>query len=139
MKTMLLIAGAAAVGLTAGASQAATHHVRHHHRVASAGAYAEPKQPIAYNQLSAYLKASPRERASNDWSGGQMAATTGANVNTSATTAAPPAADTTQGSTTQPPSPEAAPAPTPPTPAPDVNAQPPASGAATPPAQPPSQ
>ncbi len=79
MKTMLLIAGAAAVGLTAGGSQAASHHRHHHAGMASAGAYAEPAQPIAYNQLSAYLKASPRERASNDWSG-QMAATTGANV-----------------------------------------------------------
>ena len=94
MKTMLLIAGAAAIGLTAGASQAATHH-RHSAGAASAGAYAEPKQPIPYAALTTYLKASPGVRATRDWSG-QMAATTGADVNAAATTAAPPPAAPTQ-------------------------------------------
>ena len=132
MKTILLIAGAAAVALTATASQAATrHHVRHHHEsMASAGRYAEPKSPIAYDQLAGYLKASPSKRASNDWTGGMAA--TGANVNAAATTAAP-ATDVNAnggagaGMTTQTPAPAATPpvnaAPS------DTVAQPPASNA----------
>jgi hypothetical protein len=59
-------------------------------RVASAGAYAEPAHPIAYSELDAYLKASPRERASRDW---QLAAT-GASVNAAAASTAPMTNDT---------------------------------------------
>jgi hypothetical protein len=93
MKIVLFMAGAAAVGLTAGASQAATHHrTLHHGGMASAGAYAQPQQPVAYSQLSAYLKASPHQRAGRDW-GGQMAAATGSNVNANAAVPAAPAAD----------------------------------------------
>lgn len=53
------------------------HHRKHHRRhgmkteaAVSAGAYASPKQPVAYALLDAYMKASPKERASRDWSGG---------------------------------------------------------------------
>ena len=42
-----------------------------------------PKQPIPYAQLDAYLKASPKERASKDWWSGS--ASTGASTDTSAT------------------------------------------------------
>ncbi|HXQ12025.1 MAG TPA: hypothetical protein VN805_13600 [Caulobacteraceae bacterium] len=121
MKTIFLIASATAIGLTAGASQAASHH---HAGMASAGAYAEPAQPIAYTQLSAYLKASPRAKKTGDW-GGQMAASTGTNVNAAATTA-PPAADTTQPNAASPATagPNAAPAPTPVAAPPDANASP---------------
>ncbi len=128
MKTILLIAGIAAVGLAAGASQAATHH-RHHDGMASAGVYAEPKTPIAYTELAAYLKASPRVRVTRDW-GGEMAATTGTNVNAAATTAAPPAPDTSTQAAAPAPDAHAA---QPPAAAP---AQPPSSGATTQPAQP---
>lgn len=66
------------------AAPKASHHHKHHrkhHRhhgmkaetMASAGAYASPKQPVAYALLDAYMKASPKERASRDWSGGATA------------------------------------------------------------------
>jgi hypothetical protein len=75
MKIILLAAGAAAVALSAGAALAQT----------AAG----PKQPIPYSQLGAYMKASPKVRASKDWSSGQAAAApTGAASNTSALTTA---------------------------------------------------
>jgi hypothetical protein len=127
MKTMLLIAGAAAVSLTAGVSQAATHH--RHAAAASAGAYAQPSQPIAYTQLSAYLKASPRQRARGDWAG-QMAAATGSTVNAAAATPAAPAAPDTampSAATPTPTTPDAAPA----------NPPPAAAAPAAQPAQPP--
>jgi hypothetical protein len=88
MKNILLIAGAAAVGLTAGVAQAVTHH--HFTRTANSGAYALPAHPIAYADLNVYMKATPRERASRDW---QTVAATGTSVNTDAVTA--PAGATT--------------------------------------------
>ena len=77
MKTVLLAAGAAAVAISAGAALAAPKH--------SATAMG-PKQPIPYSQLSAYLKASPKQRASKDWWSAQ--ADTGVAANTSATVSA---------------------------------------------------
>jgi len=85
MKMILLAAGAAAIALSAGPTLAA-----HKGKMASIG---EPKQPIAYSQLNAYLKASPKQRMSKDWStpSGAMA-TAGADTaaNASATTTASP-------------------------------------------------
>jgi hypothetical protein len=82
MKTILLAAGAAAIALSAG--------------LACAQTVPGPKQPIPYAQLGAYMKASPRVRASKDWSSGQAAsaatttaAATGASANTSATVPSP--------------------------------------------------
>ena len=54
-----------------------------------------PKQPIPYAQLDAYLKASPKQRASKDWWSGS--ASTGASTDTSATA---PAADTSATTST---------------------------------------
>jgi hypothetical protein len=138
MKNYVLVASAAALALTAGAAIAATS--------TGSGKYAEPKQPIAYSKLDAYLKATPRQRAKGDWSGDQTASAApaaGAGANASATapqtdmthyTSPPPAADTpdaTAGAAATPPAPDAsAPAAATP-PAPD--AMPPA---ATPPAAP---
>lgn len=48
-----------------------------------------PKAPIPYSQLDAYMKASPKVRASKDWWAGQPAASTGMATDTSAT-AGPP-------------------------------------------------
>jgi hypothetical protein len=83
MKTILLAAGAAAIALSAGLASAAP-------------TVPSPKQPIPYDQLNAYLKASPKVRASKDWWSGQTAsaapsasAATGAAANTSATEPAP--------------------------------------------------
>lgn len=76
MKTILLAAGAAAMALSAGAASAAAKHSK-----TAMG----PKQPIPYSQLNAYLKASPKQRASKDWWAGEVAATTGSNANTAAT------------------------------------------------------
>ena len=56
---------------------------------------AAPKQPIPYSQLDAYLKASPKTRATKDWWSGS--ASTGTSTDTSATM---PAADTTTTTTT---------------------------------------
>jgi hypothetical protein len=76
MKTILLAAGAAAIALSAGAAFAAP-------------TVASPKQPIPYSQLDAYMKASPKARASKDWWSGQTAsAATDASANTSAVTSA---------------------------------------------------
>lgn len=49
----------------------------------SSAAVAAPKQPIPYSQLDAYLKASPKARASKDWWSGS--ASTGSATDTSAT------------------------------------------------------
>lgn len=73
MNRVFLIIGVAAVGLAAGAAQAA----------GSAGAYAEPSRPIAYSNLNAYLRASPKTRAARDWSG-PMAPRTGTQVDAAA-------------------------------------------------------
>lgn len=53
---------------------------------------AGPKQPIPYSQLNAYMKASPKARASKDWWSGSAGASTGLSTDTSATA---PAADPT--------------------------------------------
>jgi len=100
MKTILLAAGAAAVALSAGPTLAAAKHA----------AIAGPKQPIPYSQLSAYLKASPKQRMSKDWWSGQTSvaanADTGATANTSSTTSTPssslPGDTTSSASTTAP-------------------------------------
>lgn len=47
-------------------------------------ATAGPKQPIPYSQLNAYMKASPKARASKDWWAGSTAPT-GMSTDTSAT------------------------------------------------------
>ncbi len=81
MKTILLAAGAAAAILAAGSALAAPK---------MGAAVAPPKQPIPYDQLGSYLKASPSQRAHKDWWSGQMAST-GTPANTSATAPASPA------------------------------------------------
>ena len=48
-------------------------------------ATAGPKEPIPYSQLNAYMKASPKARASKDWWAGQTGASTGMSTDTSAT------------------------------------------------------
>jgi hypothetical protein len=90
MKTVILAAAAAAVAMTAGSAMAATRHK------ASAGATVEsPARPIPYNQLEAYLSASPKERASNDWWSG---ASMGSAADTSASAGAPAPTDATTSS-----------------------------------------
>jgi hypothetical protein len=78
MKFPILMAGAAAIALCAGAASAATHK--------SANTFAAPSQPIAYAKLDAYLKATPRQRAQGDWANDQTAAAaqTGTPANASA-------------------------------------------------------
>ena len=49
-----------------------------------------PKAPIPYGQMKAYSKASAKTRASKDWWSGSASASTGAAVDTSATTAPMP-------------------------------------------------
>jgi hypothetical protein len=107
MKTILLAAGAAALVLSAGPTLAAAKH---------AATVAGPKQPIPYSQLTAYLKASPKQRMSKDWWSGQTSvaanaapvatagADTGATANTSATATPSPSlpGDTPSASTTAP-------------------------------------
>lgn len=54
----------------------------------TSSAMAGPKQPIPYDQLNAYSKASAKTRASKDWWAGQAAtgqATTGMSADTAAT------------------------------------------------------
>jgi molybdate transport system ATP-binding protein len=68
-----LAAGVALAVLVSGAASAAPQ----------AKASTAPKQPIPYSQLDAYLKASPKARASTDWWSGS--ASTGASADTSAT------------------------------------------------------
>lgn len=58
---------------------------------------AGPKQPIPYSQLNAYMKASPKVRASKDWWAGSSTAATGMSTDTSATA---PGASTMSGSST---------------------------------------
>lgn len=85
---ILLLAASAAMALTAVAEA----------RPAKRSApVAGPPQPIPYSQLDAYLKASPRQRASRNWS---SAAAMGAATNASAIVAgrgASTSSDTTQG------------------------------------------
>lgn len=88
MNTKLFVAAAAGSLLLAGAADAATS--RH-----TARTYAEPAQPIAYSKVSAYLKASPRQRETRDWTNGpaMAQANTGGAVNASATQPGPQAAE----------------------------------------------
>ncbi|HEX4095104.1 MAG TPA: hypothetical protein VHX64_00175 [Caulobacteraceae bacterium] len=89
MKIVLLAAGAAAIALSAGAAFAAP-------------TVPGPKQPIPYDQLNAYMKASPKTRAHKDWWSGETAsASTGTGANTSATASVTPSlpADTSTGAT----------------------------------------
>jgi hypothetical protein len=85
MKLQVVLAGAAALALAAGAAQAATHHKA---SGKNAGVYAEPSQPIAYAKLDSYLKASSHARTSQSWgleSTGMAAGAAGAGANASAT------------------------------------------------------
>ncbi len=77
MKLKLLILGGAALALTAGAVVAKTHKA-----AASGGAYAEPAQPIPYDQVDAYVKGAAKTRAAIVARG--SVADTGAAANTSA-------------------------------------------------------
>jgi len=139
MKTVLLAAGAAALALSAGQALANTHHKHHKGAMASA---AGPKQPIPYSELSAYLKASPSQRAKKDWWSGQSAVAS----NTSAASSGANASATTSGTAAPTPSPSAsetspAPAANPSNPAPSStsgSALPPPSGATPPSDTPPS-
>ncbi len=98
-----------------------------------------PKQPIPYSQLNAYLKASPKARASKDWWAGSSSASTGMSADTSATA---PATPTAGSDTAVNPAPSAAPPSMPVTPPTDATPQPadpmatPAAPPTTPPAEP---
>lgn len=85
MKLQVVLAGAAMLALAAGAAQAATHHKA---AGKSAGAYAEPSQPVAYAKLDSYLKASGHARTSQSWglenTGMAAGSATGAGANASA-------------------------------------------------------
>src|ERR1700759_2425775 len=91
MNTKILAVSAATLLVVAGSAQAA-----------AGGRYAEPKQPVAYSQLNSYLKASPKQRATRDFSGGMaantqtatpaMGASTGSAADTAATVPASPSA-----------------------------------------------
>jgi molybdate transport system ATP-binding protein len=83
-----LAAGAALAMLVSGAASAAP-------QAKASAVVASPKQPIPYGQLEAYLKASPKARASTDWWSGS--ASTGMSTDTSATA---PATDTSASSST---------------------------------------
>jgi hypothetical protein len=81
MKLQVLLVGAAALALAAGASHAATQK--------SAGSYAAPSQPIAYSKLGSYMKSSAHSRKAKDWGLGSQsaaaAAAPGSAANASAT------------------------------------------------------
>jgi hypothetical protein len=125
MIARLLIAGVAtgALAFAGGATaKARHHHATAHGMTGVAYTYAAPAQPIPYSDVDHYLHASHAERQSM-----QMAA-----ANSSATSAAmPAAAETAAPASTQPPS---APAPTDSTPSattPPTSATPPAAPPAT--------
>ena len=137
MKLQVVLAGATALALVAGATQAATHH--HRSSAKSAGAYAEPSQPIAYSKLDSYVKASSRSRTKQSWglesTGMAAGSATGSAANASATAPTTGVAPADQGAAAPAPS-AAAPNPPatqdqPPAPqaAPDTSAQPPAGSA----------
>jgi hypothetical protein len=75
-----LAAGAALSMLVVGGSAMAQQ--------TKASAQIGPSQPIPYGQLKAYQKASPKARASTNWSA-SASASTGASVDTSATAPLP--------------------------------------------------
>ncbi|MBO9710802.1 MAG: hypothetical protein J7521_21585 [Caulobacter sp.] len=84
MMLRTLAACVALASLAAGAATAAPQP-----RAKAGAAVAAPKAPIPYGQLDAYLKASPKQRASKDWWNGSAA--TGAATDTSATVPGSPA------------------------------------------------
>uniref|UniRef100_B0T513 Uncharacterized protein n=1 Tax=Caulobacter sp. (strain K31) TaxID=366602 RepID=B0T513_CAUSK len=88
MMIRTLAVGVALAALMSGAASAAP-------QAKTPAAAASPKQPIPYAQLDAYLKASPKQRASKDWWSGS--ASTGMSADTSANM---PAASTTTTTTT---------------------------------------
>ena len=92
MMIRTLAAGVALAVLVAGAASAAPQSK-------GSTAAASPSQPIPYSQLDAYLKASPKTRASKDWWSGS--ASTGMSTDTSATSPAMTGStsDTMSGST----------------------------------------
>ena len=93
MMIRTLAAGVALAALVSGAASAAPES-----KAKASAAVASPSQPIPYAQLDAYLKASPKQRASNDWWSGS--ASTGMSADTSATA---PAASTTTDPSVNPP------------------------------------
>lgn len=139
MKIILLAAGAAALSLIGGSAFAAGKH----HKSYTSAAYAEPKQPIPYAQLDAYMKASPTQRAQNDWWSGQTmasGASTGSTANTAARAPAASTPDAAPSASTTPSDSSA----TPPSPSGDTSSSPsatpssPSSGQVNPPSTPPS-
>lgn len=123
MKTILLAAGVAAIVLSGGQALAAK----------KGSVAAGPKQPIPYAQLTAYMKASPKQRATKDWWSGQSmasagtSASTGSAANAAATTTAGSDVRSTPDATPGAAAPDATPSP----PAPDATA--PSTGAVNPP------
>jgi hypothetical protein len=107
MSKILLAAGVAAMVLTAGSSLAAGS--RHKSDKSAHATVAGPPQPIPYAQLDAYLKASPKQRASRDWSGGATTASTGATADTSATARTSPSAAASPDTSASPPAAQTAP------------------------------
>ena len=102
MKIHHLAAGVAIAGLAFGGAQAAAKHHRHSRSGESMSRYEAPSQPIAYSKLDEYLKASPHQRATRDWSNSTYAAAqTGAPVNAAATPAVPPPSPSAPGATDQ--------------------------------------
>jgi hypothetical protein len=92
LKTLALAAGADALALTAGSALAAKP-------AAKGASVTGPSQPLPYSQLDAYMKASPKQRASTDW---WSEANTGTSTDTSATVgqpseSAPPVDDPSSG------------------------------------------
>lgn len=77
MMIRTLAAGVALAVLVSGAASAAPQSKKAMAPIAS------PSQPIPYSQLDAYMKASPKARASKDWWSGS--ASTGTSADTSAT------------------------------------------------------
>ena len=150
MKLQVALAGACVLALAAGTASAAVNHhaatMRHHHvraRASASGRFAGPSQPIAYSKLDAYMKASPRARASQSWgldnTGMAAGATTGAAANASATaptapneTGASAPAPSTAAPNPPPPSQEPAAAPAAPPATPDTSVAPPASSGPAP-------
>ena len=88
MMIRTLAVGVALAALVSGAATAAPQGK-------ASAAVAGPSQPIPYAQLDAYLKASPKQRATKDWWSGS--ASTGMSADTSATM---PATSTTTTTTT---------------------------------------
>jgi hypothetical protein len=74
--TLATLATLAAAAAVAGSAQAQNSGP-------SSSAYASPPRPIPHSQLDAYLRASPRERATRDWWADQPAATAAAQTATS--------------------------------------------------------